>query len=143
SINTFEAVSRNLLRSIDQLPGVYVFGLLSMIISKENRRLGDYVAGTIVVHERSSAELHPELQELPPEPAAVTLDSTGLTAGDLELIETFLHRRVSFSNDVRVSTAIRIAKHVEGKMPPGQRQADVSDEDFLQQVAVAIRDRGR
>jgi uncharacterized RDD family membrane protein YckC len=47
-----QAILRNLVRFVDQLPGVYAVGLTTALISRQNRRLGDIVAGTVVVHER-------------------------------------------------------------------------------------------
>lgn len=46
------SVTRNLLRAVDALPGVYVLGLASCLIDPHARRLGDIVAGTVVVHTR-------------------------------------------------------------------------------------------
>jgi uncharacterized RDD family membrane protein YckC len=139
SINAFEAVSRNFLRSIDQLPGMYVFGLVSMAISKENRRIGDYVAGTLVVHEKSAIEIDADLQDLT-HASAITVSTTGLTESDLELIETFLHRRLSLEEVVRAQMAGKIITHLRGKTnsvpEPGQ-----SEEQYLEIVAKAIRDR--
>lgn len=43
---------RNLLRTVDMLPFLYGFGLTSMLLDREFRRLGDRVAGTLVVHGR-------------------------------------------------------------------------------------------
>ena len=43
---------RNLVRAIDMQPGfVYLVGLISMVFTKRGRRIGDIVAGTIVVRE--------------------------------------------------------------------------------------------
>lgn len=44
------SVVRNLLRVVDALPGVYGVGLASTLIDPHARRLGDIVAGTMVVH---------------------------------------------------------------------------------------------
>src|SRR5574337_500019 len=44
------SVVRNLLRAVDLLPGVYGVGLASTLIDPGARRLGDIVAGTLVVH---------------------------------------------------------------------------------------------
>ena len=44
------ALARNLMRAADFLPFLYLGGLLSMLISPRFQRLGDLVAGTIVVH---------------------------------------------------------------------------------------------
>lgn len=47
------SVVRNLLRTVDMLPILYGFGLSAMLLDREFRRLGDRVAGTLVVHERA------------------------------------------------------------------------------------------
>ncbi|GGY26149.1 RDD family protein [Rhodanobacter panaciterrae] len=44
------SVVRNLLRAVDVLPGVYGVGLVSTLIDPYARRLGDIVAGTMVIH---------------------------------------------------------------------------------------------
>lgn len=46
------SVVRNLLRVADMLPALYAFGLASMLLGRDSRRLGDRVAGTLVVHDR-------------------------------------------------------------------------------------------
>ena len=42
---------RNLLRAVDFLPSFYGFGLSSMLLSRDFKRLGDHAAGTIVVYQ--------------------------------------------------------------------------------------------
>ncbi len=44
------SVVRNLLRVVDLLPGVYGVGLVSTLIDPSARRVGDIVAGTLVIH---------------------------------------------------------------------------------------------
>jgi uncharacterized RDD family membrane protein YckC len=47
---------RNVGRMIDMLPGPYFVGLFSVMLSQERKRLGDFIAGTIVVrHGRTEA----------------------------------------------------------------------------------------
>src|SRR5207244_5065892 len=55
-ITLFEALARNLLRVIDMLPSFYLIGVITMLCNREQKRLGDLVAGTIVVHERSDEQ---------------------------------------------------------------------------------------
>lgn len=59
------SVVRNLLRVVDILPGVYGVGLVSTLIDPHARRLGDIVAGTMVVH----AQDLPAGQQVPAMPA--------------------------------------------------------------------------
>lgn len=44
------SIVRNLLRTVDMLPLLYGFGFIAGVIDKRSRRLGDMVAGTLVVH---------------------------------------------------------------------------------------------
>lgn len=56
-ISFVDAFIRNLVRTIDFLPSMYGVGVITMFISKQSRRLGDYAAGTLVVKERDSVAL--------------------------------------------------------------------------------------
>ncbi len=74
------AIVRNLLRTVDMLPFGYALGLLSCLCDAHGRRLGDLVAGTLVVHTalpppappaRIDTVLAPPLPLQPGEQAAV------------------------------------------------------------------------
>lgn len=45
------SIVRNTVRFVDTLPLGYGIGLISCLLDKEGRRLGDLAAGTVVVHE--------------------------------------------------------------------------------------------
>ena len=45
------SIIRNLLRFVDFLPFLYGFGIISMLLTKRFQRLGDLVAGTVVLHK--------------------------------------------------------------------------------------------
>ena len=49
------AILRNLLRPADMIPPPYLIGLASIFLSDRAQRLGDLVAGTVVVSERLEA----------------------------------------------------------------------------------------
>lgn len=51
-VNFVEALARNLVRAIDYIPGFYGVGIVAMFLSRRSQRLGDMVAGTLVVRER-------------------------------------------------------------------------------------------
>lgn len=69
------ALVRNLLRTVDMLPFGYGFGLVTSLADPHGRRLGDLVAGTLVVHAprlRATAPVppagvQPPLQPLQPQ----------------------------------------------------------------------------
>lgn len=52
-VNWSSSVIRNLLRTADMFPLLYLTGLLSMLINREFKRLGDLAAGTLVVHKKA------------------------------------------------------------------------------------------
>ena len=51
------SVIRNLLRSADILPMMYMFGLITTLCDNRFRRLGDLAAGTLVVYKDSKPDL--------------------------------------------------------------------------------------
>ncbi len=89
------AALRNLLRAADALPTGYLVGVVSMALSSKFQRLGDLVAGTMVVvpsvaFAAEALELRPAAQpkELRDLPEDVVLDAEERAA-----IELFLRRR--------------------------------------------------
>jgi uncharacterized RDD family membrane protein YckC len=140
-INAFEAIGRNLMRAVDGLPGIYGVGLVCMMCNRQSRRLGDFVAGTVVVHEKRTEEVRPSWNTSDQGVAA----APGLgqvTPEELVLIETYLHRRWDLEPSVRVSTAIQIADRIKvktGLQPQPHQHVD----DFLEEAAKKIRDSGQ
>ncbi|HJW08768.1 MAG TPA: RDD family protein [Holophagaceae bacterium] len=60
---------RNLLRVVDALPGAYTVGLVSVLCTRDFQRVGDLVAGTLVVHEEDrvhAPQLPPAEAQAPP-----------------------------------------------------------------------------
>lgn len=62
------SMARNLLRTVDLLPAVYGFAIVSMLVRSDFKRLGDLAAGTLVVYEpkRSAAVKLPEIEPIAP-----------------------------------------------------------------------------
>lgn len=52
-----QAIVRNLFRIVDFLPAYYAVGAIAIFVSSRNQRLGDLVAGTVVVRERRAVRL--------------------------------------------------------------------------------------
>jgi uncharacterized RDD family membrane protein YckC len=104
------AVIRNLVRIVEVGLGFYALSAVSALLSKENKRLGDYAAGTIVVREHAVAA--PDLDAYLDRNAA--LPKTGLHDDDRLLIERFLARRSMLEPSARARLAGRIA----GKVRP-------------------------
>jgi uncharacterized RDD family membrane protein YckC len=132
-ISPYEAIGRNLLRIVDQLPGFYVVGIISVFLTPQNKRLGDIVAGTVVVHEKAMLEAQPEFGTAagarPASPQALQISSE-----ELELIERFLQRRYDLSPEVRRQSAEHIAARVRARLGAAPDQS-ASAEDFLESLA--------
>ena len=134
-ITPAEAVGRNLMRIVDQLPVLYAVGICSVLLSRQNKRLGDFVAGTIVVHEKSLLDAKPVWEATPTaQPRlATTFGSERLSPEELALVEAFLNRRSSLPSDVRFSMAEQIARQIRPRisLPPGEL---LSAEKLLEMV---------
>ncbi len=66
------ALIRNLLRAVDFLPLLYGFGVVAMACNRNFQRLGDLVAGTVVIYREPSGKT-PALPPGPALPPAVPL----------------------------------------------------------------------
>ena len=133
-ITTIDSVGRNLMRIIDQLPFAYGIGVLCAWISPQSKRLGDYVAGTVVVHEKPFESIAPQWAA----PAAAAMHQYGanrLTPEEFALIETFLSRRNALDPGVRYDTAAGILHRIESKltMPPEKPIAEKLLEELSQE----------
>ena len=137
-INAFEAIGRNLMRAVDGLRGIYGVGLVCMMCNQQSRRLGDFVAGTVVVHEKPTEDVRPSWNTSDQGVAAAP-GLVQVTAEELVLIETYLHRRWDLDKYVRLNTAIQIADRIKAKtglQPLPHQHVD----DFLEEAAKKIRD---
>ena len=93
------AAVRNFLRIVDFLPAFYVVGVISILATSRNQRLGDLAAGALVVRERRPA-MTPAATYLPPPPGGAPFlewDVSGVSVDDVATLRQFLERRVSLS----------------------------------------------
>ena len=137
-ITVYEAVARNLLRLVDQMPGLYVVGIVSVFLTARNKRLGDIVAGTVVVHEKAMQEVQPDFVAGTAASAA-TSPALQISADELELIERFLQRRYDLSSEVRRQSAEQIAARLRARLGAAQ-DGSQSAEDYLEALARRKRD---
>jgi uncharacterized RDD family membrane protein YckC len=158
-IGLFESMTRNLLRLVDQFPGIYVVGVISILVTRDHQRLGDLAAGTLVVHDRENlADLGSTSsgrtftagmfeQQVAAARRAPALD--GASAGiqrlgpaDLEVLEGFFARRLDFSMETRALLVARIVEGIHAKTGLAA-SAGMSPETFLEEVARQLRDLSR
>jgi uncharacterized RDD family membrane protein YckC len=126
-IRFFEAFVRNLLRIVDISPPFsYAIGVATIIFNPRSKRIGDLVAGTVVVKERASEA--PSLEDIIrlSEAEQRKMASTGvapfkantrlLSERELQAVETFLNRRSKLNEPGRSMLAARIAQAVSAKL---------------------------
>lgn len=106
-----DAALRNLLRSADLMPFGYAAGFVCMLVDPRFRRLGDLVAGTMVVVEDRLRVATP-LQIYPPtEQEAATLPSrVVLDADELRTVEMFLRRASELGPALATELAASVAQ---------------------------------
>jgi uncharacterized RDD family membrane protein YckC len=128
-----DAILRNLMRIVDALPSLYAIGIVTSLISPQNKRVGDYVAGTVVIHEKAVQD-GPLMWESPATQLVATAQSPMMTAAELQLVEAFLERRSSFQADLRRSMASQIVERLNhGSSVPHEAFQD--PEKFLETLA--------
>jgi uncharacterized RDD family membrane protein YckC len=111
------AFVRNALRFVDGLPVGYATGLATMGLNAEAKRLGDLLAGTVVVHRPA-----------PPEPVALA-DSEGeeplpfpLTAGEQRALLEY-RRRAGGLTPERAEELAELARPLTAGLSPAQGRA--------------------
>jgi uncharacterized RDD family membrane protein YckC len=136
------ACVRNFLRLVDFLPAFFVVGVIAIVVTSRNQRLGDLAAGTFVVRERRPATTA-AATHLPPAPtdaSFVEWDVSGVSAEDVATLRQFLDRRLSLQPAARAHLATDLAARVRPKVvgaPDGWHP-----ESFLEAVVSAKTSRG-
>jgi uncharacterized RDD family membrane protein YckC len=135
-VGFWPSLVRNLLRLIDILPSIYMLGMVLILVSSRNQRLGDVVAGTVVVREThvatgfappnvfasgaafsasawAPAQQHygpPGQAWLPPELAH--WDVSAVPQPELALVRAFLDNRAGYTPDARGRLAADLANRI-------------------------------
>jgi uncharacterized RDD family membrane protein YckC len=159
AIGLFESMARNFVRYVDQIPFFYAVGVITMFATRQHQRLGDLAAGTLVVRDRDdeaplwgesgartfTAQIFAPSEPVPEPHTAIKLPVNGvakLSTADLEVLESFLSRRLDMSMATRHVLAQRIASAIQvksGLEPP----EGASVETFLEATARQLRDIAR
>jgi uncharacterized RDD family membrane protein YckC len=119
-VGFLESAVRNLCRAVDFLPVLYATGCITMLLDSRHRRLGDMLAGTVLVREEAI-----DLDKYTaPEPAAPP-DSRGgdkpLGTEDVELVLAFLTRAPGLEPDVRQRLGTRLVDRVGTSLTDEER----------------------
>jgi uncharacterized RDD family membrane protein YckC len=151
-IRFYEAMVRNILRiGLDAMPvlavlPIYSVGIVAVFFSSRSKRLGDYVADTVVIRE--SERRAPTLDDV----AALASDTNALeaarietpfdvdpsllTGADLSALRAFLRRRFDLAPDARRDLGYRIVVSLASRLaiPPLQLPQEAVLEEIDRQV---------
>lgn len=137
---------RNVLRLID-IQFFYMVGIVSILVTGKNQRVGDLAAGTLVVRERLAADsekAHPyRSAAAAPQPQGEwqSWDVGGVTDEELSAVRSFLARRYDLTPDARQLLADEMAEGLRRKVPG--LSDDVSSESLLLGLVAAKEYRSR
>lgn len=141
SVGFAAAAIRNIMRAIDMQPGViYLFGITSAVLSKRGKRLGDMVAGTVVIQESlvesplTKARARPQAADR----AAVAL----LSEEEFRLVERWYARRMELDAERRAALTSQIAARLQHALPAGTEVSDGAKLAGLYENERRARDAG-
>lgn len=137
------AAIRAMLGLFDKFVFSGIVGIVSLLATRRNQRLGDLVAGTIVLRERTGAKAPNAVTFSPPpglEGYVASLDAGGLGHGDYAPVRSFLIRATGLAPPARAAVAAQLATPLVERLrttPPPGLPAEV----FLACVAAAYQQR--
>lgn len=144
-ITFWESSVRNLLRTLDMMPfPFYSVGLISVFSSARDQRVGDMVAGSVVVREReaeapafaqvfASPVSDPALRRSF-KPVDFTASLNSLTESEIQVVETFLRRRWDLADVPRQWMAWRVSMPILYKLRPTYDMNTFTYEGFLEEL---------
>lgn len=144
-----QAAMRSLINTIDF--GLFFIGLILVVFSKSEKRLGDLAAGTLVIQDESLAvapQVKPvQLGDISPASRALAYqlleqDHLGAISPDQYLnLRNFINQRSQLAPRTRIQTATKLADQLRPVVLPEEAQlpAAVNEEEFLMAVYLAYR----
>ena len=120
---------RNVFRLLEGLTFAYLPAIVTVLASRNNQRIGDHAAGTLVVRDVKAPKPGPVA---PPIPEAMTAswDVAGVEERDATAVRIFLDRRFTLQPGPRAALAAELANKLRPQVP-GVR-AGLPDEAFLE-----------
>ncbi len=135
-----DSAIRNLIRLADFLPPPYLFGALFVAIHPKGKRLGDLVAGTVVVRDRPAEAGRPST-EGPTTERAELLGPPVLADEEYRVLREFAARGASLGGASRQNLVAQLVDRFAPRVPSRHEE----DEEFLRSLLrdETARRRGR
>jgi uncharacterized RDD family membrane protein YckC len=137
-----QATLRSLLRPVDDL---FFLGALMIMLSKREKRLGDIIAGTLVVQdEQGETAAEFPVAEQARELADRLLQSADLSQllpDDFAAIREYLQRRSTLLPDARKQIGLQLARNARERLAIAKIPKDLRADLFLEAVYWAYQQR--
>jgi uncharacterized RDD family membrane protein YckC len=135
-----QAVLRSLLRSIDDLLFV---GFFFIILGRKEKRLGDLVAGTIVIQEerpaiRKAFQLSEQAQPIAEKLLQVANISL-LLPDDFAVIREYLQRRLWMDKKAKSQISLQLARQVKDVVEIENLPSEMTPDLFLEAIYLAYQ----
>ena len=139
-------VLRNICRYVDFLPAAYGVGATVMFFSKDSKRLGDYVAGTVVIVDAQGRAKTPAAEATPPTEYRLLgdpllLDLGAIARDQLAMVDRYLERRETLVGGARSELARTVGAPLVAALGLSPQGDDFAYEEFLEELADLCRRR--
>lgn len=133
-----QATLRALLRPVDDL---FSLGVILIIVGKREKRLGDWVAGTLVVQEIAPTVKVPFVPSEQAQTVANQLmelaDVSRLLPDDFAVIRAYLQRRSLLDAKARSQLSLQLARQAKQAIDLQELPSDLSPDLFLEAIYLA------
>ncbi|MGG6265857.1 RDD family protein [Leptolyngbya sp. AN10] len=137
-----QAILRALIRPIDD---TFLIGMLMIILTKREKRLGDLIAGTLVIQEEravkpSSFALSPEAESLADELLA-NQNFSAILPDDFAVIREYLQRRSMLETRARTDLSLKLARQAKEILGMQELPFQMTPDLFLEAIYLAYQKR--
>jgi uncharacterized RDD family membrane protein YckC len=141
-VDFLQVLVRNLMRLVDYLPFYYLVGSVAVLASRKSQRLGDMVAGTVVVREKKATmpTLPQRLSVQAPYDLNVLREHVlRLSEADVEPARQFWERRMQLEQQARYRVAASIMQALVTRM--GWQETTMVHPEFFIETVLFVRAR--
>jgi uncharacterized RDD family membrane protein YckC len=113
---TGEILVRNLMRMVDSMPVFYIVGITVCLFTKEQRRIGDLAAGTLLVYDKFDDSLLEEVDYY--------LQDHNLTVAQQRITRALLDRWDELEDGKRISLGESLLEKLGNPLHPNKNSID-------------------
>lgn len=134
-IRLFQATLRSLLRPVDD---ILFIGFFCVLLSPREKRIGDWVAGTLVIQVDPRKAGHAiTLSERSKAIAADLTNLTDLTAmspDDFATVRTYLERRTAMTDKAQGEVSLHLAQRLQTQLGLDRLPTEMTADTFLEAI---------